>query len=190
MEMYSQTTVSGNDSVAARTPYPKVQVAGPNLYYANLLSKDLGGAKSEMTSACQYVYQGWFLERQYSNISATMDRIAVVEMHHLNLLGQMILLLGGDPQYRAITNRRGTYWDGRMVSPDKDPEKMILSSMELERAAIEIYSQQLVLIKDPYIQQMLLRILEDEKIHMKLFEGFLDHLSQNGTAVMENQNHL
>lgn len=72
-------------------PYPPVAVREKNPFYAALLAEDFAAATGELTAIHQYVYQSWiFAQRRYD--------IARVEMLHLDILGQLITLLGCVPK--------------------------------------------------------------------------------------------
>lgn len=102
------------------SPYPKITVCEPNLEYARILSLDLASSKSEFSTITTYVYQNWVLNSEYRNIANTTIRIAMVEMHHLDILGQLITLLGGDPRYQAVYQRGYAIWNSNMVDYNKN----------------------------------------------------------------------
>lgn len=96
--------------VAADAPYPPLEVNGPNHQIVRMLAFDLASDKSEMTSVTQYMYQGWALDRAFAGIARTLERLAQVEMRHMQILGKLIRMLGGDPRYAAL--RRGRRFTG------------------------------------------------------------------------------
>lgn len=80
--------------VAADAPYPPLEVNGPNHQIVRMLAFDLASDKSEMTSVTQYMYQGWALDRAFAGIARTLERLAQVEMRHMQILGKLIRMLG------------------------------------------------------------------------------------------------
>jgi bacterioferritin len=97
-------------------PYPEVRVAGPNPKYAQLLLEDYAGMVSEMTAVTQYSYHHFVLEDENREAADLLSCIALVEMHHLEILAETILLLGVDPRYRTIErNNAERYWDATFV---------------------------------------------------------------------------
>lgn len=165
----------GQDPFQVHRPYPKVQVAGPNAAYARMLGCDLASAGSEMTAVCQYLYQSWLLANRCPEVSRAISQIARVEMHHLRLLGETIVLLGGDPRFWAFgSNNRPLWWNGSAVCYTGSIQKMMLENIAMEQAAIDEYTRQRLLIGDACICALLERIVEDEQLHISLFRRFLE----------------
>lgn len=160
--------------VFADGPYPPVEVEGPNLQYARMLAIDFASGKSEMTSVTQYVYQSWVLAPQFAEVAETMHCIAMVEMHHLDILGNLITLLGGNPQYYAAPARRPMVWNGNMVNYSQTVAMAMRQNMALEKAAIDTYRRQAAVIQDAHIVAILNRIIQDEDVHMRIFRKYLD----------------
>lgn len=88
--------------VAASEPYPPIKVEGKNHHYAQLLGQDLASSWGEMSAIYGYLYQHWILNKPQAALQTVLFRIAKVEMHHLNILGQLIRMLGGDPKCIGI----------------------------------------------------------------------------------------
>ena len=146
--------------------YPPVAVTEKNLQYAQILMPDLAAAVSEMTTVHQYLYQSWTAGSNYNNESCKPDsralhknirrviqRIAVVEQHHFTIIGQLITLLGGQPECRSA--EPCSYWRGNMVDYSCDKSQKI---------------------KDPQVSKMLARLSLDEKLHYKIFSDFLSQI--------------
>lgn len=55
-------------------------------------------------------------------------------MRHMQILGKLIRMLGGDPRYAALRRGRPVYWNGGMVSYSRSPKPMLLDSLHLEEA--------------------------------------------------------
>ena len=79
-------------------PYPVPRVEQKNKEYAEILFNSFAGMVSEETAVHQYLYQHFILKEPYKTI---LEKIAIVEMHHLNLLAETIFLLGEDPKYEV-----------------------------------------------------------------------------------------
>ena len=62
-----------------------------------------------------YLYQSWILQKNYPEVASTIRRIAQVEMHHINILGDLIIRLSGNPKYISYQPRGTVFWNGRMV---------------------------------------------------------------------------
>ncbi|BCI60285.1 ferritin-like domain-containing protein [Solibaculum mannosilyticum] len=159
---------------AAPEPYPSIQVCGPNKKYAQMLKIDLACPQSELTAVTQYVYQSWQLDPKLSQVSNTMRHVAMVEMHHLDMLGQLIVLLGGNPTFSCRQQGRQIIWDGGMVTYCHDSlAQMMKENIAAEEFAIETYQRQIKCIDDPNIVAILQRIILDEKVHLEIFHQYL-----------------
>ena len=160
-------------STAAKGEYPPIQIAEPNPQYSQLLAIDLASAQSELTSIMQYIYQSWRLYGPYQKVGEVMECIARVEMHHMEILGKLITLLGGNPKYMSVQHHCPTFWQADMVAYSGNLRQMIQEDIVLEQAAIDTYLRQFQIIKNPYIQAIIQRIIEDEKVHLAIFHKYL-----------------
>lgn len=158
---------------ASPEPYPAIQISTSNLTYAQLLSTPFSSAKSELTTITQYIYFNWVLEQSSDEISHLFLQIAKVEMHHLNLLGQLITALGGNPVYRSYPYNRPTFWNSGVLQYQCHTEKALHLSIASEYAAIEDYRHLSKLIQDSTIIAVLQRIILDEEVHIQLFQQYL-----------------
>lgn len=149
-------------------PYPEPRVVRPNRYYAMLLLEDYAGAVSEMTAINQYFYHYLTFEG-YNDIAELEECISIVEMGHLELLGETIRLLGVAPEYRTLTNNRTNYWNASYVYYGDNICDRLAADIAAEKAAIQNYRYHQYLIDDPHIKQLLERIIRDEEHHLQLF---------------------
>ena len=165
----------GKIQTAASGPYPPLEVSGPQPHYARLLGISMASPKSEMTSICQYLYNSWTLPGDMGwteELHDVMRRIAMVEMHHFDMLGALIVKLGGDPRYLSVA-RRPMMWDGHMVTYNRTPAMAFKENILLEQSAIDTYRRQIAAINDPHITAVLRRIIADEEVHLTIFKVFL-----------------
>lgn len=152
--------------------YPIPMVKQKNIEYAKLLLQDYAGGFSEDTAVHLYMYQNFVLSQQYPKIANDLFQIAIVEMHHLKLLGKTILLLGLPPEfvtYRTDSERK-EYWSSKFVPYKRSLKEILEINIQQEQDAINTYLKHYEIIKDQYIQELLLRIIEDEKIHLDYFK--------------------
>ena len=82
-------------------PYPPIQVREKNQAYANMLSIDYCGAVSELSAITQYINNENRLSLQMCSVAKTVLGIAMAEMIHLQKLGELMILLGGNPDFVA-----------------------------------------------------------------------------------------
>ena len=92
---------SGGRPIMADLPYPPLQVKERNRAYADLLSVDYCGSVSEMSAITQYINNENRLSIEMCGTAKTLLGIAMAEMIHLQKLGELICLLGGQVDFTA-----------------------------------------------------------------------------------------
>ncbi len=150
-------------------PYPPVRVVAPNRQYAELLLEDYSGNVSEITAVKQYLYHYFVLKGTNREVAELMECVSLVEMHHMELLADTIRLLGVSPRYRVFRNSQEIYWDARYVYYGFTLCDQLAADIAAEWAAIAFYRDHQQRIADPYIKELLERIILDEYHHIKLF---------------------
>ena len=80
-------------------PYPQIKIKEKNSKYIDLILLNYSSAISEFDAIAQYTYHQIALTYSNKEISDTLRGISIVEMHHLEMLGKIIVLLGGEPGY-------------------------------------------------------------------------------------------
>lgn len=158
--------------------YPKVRVEKPNLGYAKILLDDYAGKVSEDTAIHLYLYQHLVSDDLWEYYANTMEHIAIVEMHHLEILGKLIKLLGLDPAFVSPRDNHLVAWNTNYVSYTTDLEKMLEADIISETKAIQKYHEHIKMIDDIYIKHILLRIIEDEEIHLNIFNKMKELLKK------------
>lgn len=124
---------------------------------------------SELTAIHQYIYHDFTLHEQYPDVAELEECIAIVEMHHLELLAETILLLGGDPRFWYRRNNEYIYWDAGHPYYGVNICDRLAADIEAENGAIRQYRKHQAMIKDPYVDALLERIILDEQHHLTLF---------------------
>ncbi|SEF52153.1 bacterioferritin [Caloramator fervidus] len=155
---------------SASEKYPEPKIEKKNFYYANLLLEDYSGIVSELSAVMLYVYQHILSEDEFKDYAEVLSGIAIIEMKHLELLGETIKLLGLKPIYAVPYMGLYYPWNSKFVNYETDISKMIDIDIESEQQAINQYENHRMLIKDKYIKELLSRIIEDEKLHLKIFK--------------------
>ena len=146
-------------------PYPPVEVTCPDPACVPILRDLYAGQRSELGAITQYCYQSFLLSGEREPIAKLLRDIAIVEMHHLEMLGRLICLCGGTPDFAG---GRRQWWNGSFVSYRKDLCGALLLSLSDEVAAVEAYKKAACRIQDPKIQAVLQRIAMDEALHVQL----------------------
>lgn len=172
MEQILQNDCSFSDMAALNLPlpYPPVRVREENQFYANLLTLDYCGSVSELTSAMQYIHGESCLCCHQCAVAKTIIGMAIAEMTHLQILGEMILLLGGRINFEIKTRTGTQMWTPEYTNLADNREQIIAANLEAERAVIEQYEYHISLIEDDYVNAMLKRIIQDEEYHIMLLQ--------------------
>lgn len=159
-------------------PYPPTQVRCRNPNYANLLSMDYCGAVSEMTALTQYVNNESRISGEHCFLAKTILGIAMSEMIHLQKLGELIVLLGGDVDFTARgQNGKQGLWTPAYLNIPGNIGQMLRADIEGEQAAINQYRMHIGRIEDKYVNAVLARIILDEEYHILLLEALLDKIN-------------
>ncbi|MDO4309023.1 MAG: manganese catalase family protein [Eubacteriales bacterium] len=155
-------------------PYPVIQVKGKNQAYANLLSNDYCGAVSEMTAITQYINNENRMSCEKCPLAKTILGIAMAEMIHLQKLGEMIFLLGGNICFTAKqSNGRQRMWTPEYLTIPGHITRMLYADIEAEKAAVNQYRMHIKMINDPYVNAVLERIIKDEEYHIMILQVLL-----------------
>lgn len=149
-------------------PYPQICVEKEDVNVAILLLDDYASAESELTAVMSYTYGSIIASCEYYELQEAFVEIANVELFHMRLLGETIGLLGVVPRLYSKCNGKIMMWEGSMVPCETDPCELLLQMIEGERRAISQYRRHIDLISDCYVQELLVRIVKDEEVHLKL----------------------
>ena len=152
-------------------PYPEVEVAEKNYAYAGMIAEAYAGRESELTAILQYSDQDFLKHSADPDLSDILSGIAKVEMHHLDLLGCLLVELGSLPVYAG---RRRQMFSAGAVNYETDPVRFLNADLEGEYAAIDYYRYINARIEDVSINRLIDRIIEDEKVHVKIFKTLLE----------------
>lgn len=158
-------------------PYPPIQVKERNQKYADLLSMDYCGSVSEMSAITQYINNENRMSCEKCPLAKTILGIAMAEMIHLQKLGELIHLLGGNIDFVARqSNGRQKMWTPAYLTIPQNVEKMIWADIESERAAINQYKIHMKAINDEYVNAVLARIIKDEEYHIMMLQAVVEEL--------------
>ncbi len=163
--------------VMMELPYPPLQVKEKNQAYANLLSIDYCGSVSEMSAITQYINNENRMSNERCPLARTILGIAMAEMVHLQKLGELIYLLGGDIDFVAkYRNGEQKMWTPKYLTLPGNIRQMLLADVESEEAAINQYIMHMKMINDDYINAVLTRIIQDEEYHIMLLKVLIKEL--------------
>ena len=147
-------------------PYPKLMNIRQNQRYANLLYDNFAGEEGELTAACQYIYEHIELKR-YESFSKILLSIAKEEMHHLELIGDLIKRLGKKPYY---IDKNKSQWKAENIKYHfNNVYEMLSFNIESEKKAIVGYKEAIKYTQNKSIKDLLERIILDEQTHLEIF---------------------
>ncbi|ABB13705.1 MULTISPECIES: ferritin-like domain-containing protein [Carboxydothermus] len=167
-----------NNDFQLNSPYPPVKVKNPNTMYAEILMDDYAGTAGELTAITQYLYHHFESEKTNPQIAKLFEGVALVEMHHLEILAKLIIAFGGNPTYRGSFGNNFAYWSGHYVNYSQNIREQLIADIHAEKTAIVNYQKHAEIIDDPYARPVLYRIIEDEELHLKLFKDALKSLRE------------
>lgn len=156
-------------------PYPKVQVEKQDIELAKQIYSLYAGSVSEDICIHSYIFQALILEDN-EDLKKILKGIAVVEMHHLEILGQLIKELGLTPIFGSFQNDKLRWLSGEDVRYDKNINEMLLNDIKAEKETIKKYEMIIKNTSDEYIRHILKRIILDERLHVEIFSKLYEHL--------------
>ena len=173
----SSCNFAGVKPIMVDLPYPETRVNAANQAYANLLSNDYCGSVSEMSAITQYINNENRLFCERCPLAKTLLGIAMAEMIHLQKLGELIFLLGGNIDFKAKQqNGRQTMWSPSCLDIPDSVRNMIQADIEAENGAIRQYRMHMKMINDNCINAVLARIIMDEEYHIMILQALLKEL--------------
>lgn len=183
MEQKSRSPITMNCSMSGikpamlDLPYPPTQVQCRNQDYADILTFDYCGQVSEMSAITQYINNENRLCLPDCSLARTLLAIAMAEMMHLQKLGELIQLLGGEVSF-AVTQPGGrrAVWTPEYLTLSRDTRRMLCADVEAEQDAIAQYRAHIRKINDEYVNAVLRRIIRDEEYHIMLLQGLMEEL--------------
>jgi len=169
------------------SPYPIPKVSSPNEKYSKLLLYDYTGLNGELAAILTYTYQSLNLKLP-NDLRNAIIKVSEVEMIHLELLGKTISMLGTDPKFRTISilDNSKHFYNTENVNYSYTVCDVIKNNIKAEKTAIKYYKEHRDMINDPYIKDLLTRLILDEEIHVSIFEFFYEKYCKKGGNPINN----
>lgn len=131
-----------------------------------MLYDDFSGEEGELTAITQYIYEHIEFKGQ-PQISNILLKIAIGEMRHVGILGEIIKKLGGKPIY---INSQNKYWTSQNVKYSFcNLDEMLEYNVKAEEKAIEGYKKAIRYTNNIYLRNVFERIILDEQKHKEIF---------------------
>lgn len=163
---------AGVKPIMVDLPYPEIKVRGRNRNYADLLNVDYCGFVSELSAITQYINNENRISFEECAMARTLLGIAIAEMMHLQKLGELIVLLGGNVDFSCKTcNGRPKLWSPEYLTIPENIDKMLTADIEAEKDAIRQYEMHIKMIDYDCVNAVLRRIILDEEYHIMLLKS-------------------
>ncbi len=158
-------------------PYPPIRVQAKNRAYADLLSVDYCGAVSELSAITQYINNENRLACENCPLAKTLLSIAMAEMMHLQKLGELIWLLGGEVDFVArYCGGRKRMWTPQYLTLPCQTAEMLAADVESEKQAIAQYAMHIRQMDDACVNAVIQRIIKDEEYHIMMLQTLIKEL--------------
>ena len=160
-----------NNKYALDTPYPEVR--GTCSPCDMKMVMDLySGRAGELTAITQYLYQHYLTDSLDETLTKTLLGIAITEMKHHSLLGEAIVKVGGNPIMGGST----CFWSGSNLNYSQNPICFLQNNIAAEQQAICNYRRAAACINNASMSELFLRIVQDEELHIEIFNELLETL--------------
>lgn len=168
--MLSYEKAKGMIANISKIPYPQVTNVYPNERLANLLFDSYAGMQGELTAITQYIYEHMEFSKE-KDASLILRMIAIEEMKHLGMVGDLLKQLGKKPVYQVEKKD----WSAHNVRYTESNFKQVLSyNIQAEDAAIYGYRRAMMATKNVSIRRLLDRIILDERTHKEIFQKMMN----------------
>ena len=152
-------------------PYPKIKVEKKDKKIALMLLNSYAGEISEDTAIHDYIFQMMMLN--YPEYKSILKGIAIVEMHHLEILGNLIYALGITPVFGKIKDDALQWFNGSFVNYSDNFTYVLQHNIYEEQMTINQYQKIIKTTTDANIKEILNRIILDEELHIEIFSKML-----------------
>lgn len=157
--------------------YPKVNAdnkrCGNNRQDLEMLQILYCSQYGEVTAIMQYLQQSFVFGYKYDEVANIIKHIAAVEMHHMELIGEAIVTLGGSAKYINIQEHQ--YWNGGMVSYSCNLCKELMANLKSETEAYKTYLNFAERTQNYSLKALYKRIAMDEKLHIDIFTQLINN---------------
>lgn len=160
-------------------PYPKIIPNKGDKKFLNLVYQDYASRESEMTAINQYIHSHMTISEKDEITKQIIDAfkgIAIIEMFHLELLGDLIYDLGGDSKF---VNGKDVPWKSSFIPYGRNLMEKLKNAISSEKTAIKNYENHIKIIESKEIKKLYKRIVLDEKLHLEIFEKLLKKYEKN-----------
>lgn len=152
-------------------PYPKIENIKQDYRFGKMLYDSYAGSYGELTAITQYVYEN-ITNEENKELRNVLMRVAMDEMHHLKILGELLGELGFIPYYMGSRNNK--WCSDRVKYKFNSVEEMMKYNIQTEKIAIKEYERLIQNTEDKCIKDVLSRIIKDEENHIRIFKAMCE----------------
>ncbi len=160
-------------------PYPSLKNITEDKRSAYVISPAYSGLNGELNAILSYEYHSQFFNKlNMPEFKETVQRIAVAEMEHLEILGELLIKLGANPVYTLRAFDKYDFYNTSNVSESNVPEKMILDEIAAEINTVNDYCEMEKVLPEN-VSAVIKRIKLDEELHIKALKELMEKLNTN-----------
>ena len=149
-------------------PYPKIENIKQDIKFGRMLYNSYSGYKSELTTILQYINENITNESSIE-LQNVLLKIAIEEMHHLKILGDLLVKLGFTPYYMGSRNNK--WCSDNVKYKFSCVDEMLDFNIQGEKDAIREYERLIENTDSKCIKAILARIIKDEQNHIRIFSS-------------------
>lgn len=165
--------------IVAEGAYPNLSDLSPDCFSARILSAAYATSCGELNAVLQYEYHSVnFLCGGNKAVAEQLKGIAVAEMMHLDMLAEALMRLGAQPVYSVVPPSQYNFYSAKFVAYSRSLQNMIEDDLMGEKYAIYTYERMLMRLKNPTLQTLICRIIDDENLHVSVLCAILDELKK------------
>lgn len=150
--------------------YPKIENVKKDTRFGRMLYDSFAGPDSELTTILQYINQN-ISDDTGKELKNVFLGIAIEEMGHLKLIGDLLVELGCTPYF--MSSRNNKWCSDKVKYKFKCINDMLKYNIEGEKLAIKEYRRLIENTENECIRSILERIIKDEENHIKIFTALL-----------------
>ena len=154
--------------------YPQIVNAVDDPKVVAILKDLLSSRQGEIAGILQYFYQSRIANSTDEDVARLLEEVSIVEMGHMELLMNAIVMFGGTPIYN---NSRGQYFNASYINYSIKLKDMLDNNIVAEQSAIQDYTNAQRLVSNQSLKDLFARIIEDEQIHLQTFKKLRDSVS-------------
>lgn len=163
--------------IIAEGRYPDLDGLSCDSQSVRIISPAYATSCGELNATLQYIYHSINFSCAGDECTAEkLKGIAIAEMHHLDLLAEALIRMGAQPVYTFNPPGQYNFYSTKFVSYSRSLRNMIEDDIMGEKYAIYTYERMLNRLKNPTLQALICRIIDDENLHIEVLKDVLENM--------------